>query len=280
MNFIFIADFFVDEVLGGGELNNEELIYLLLNSGFSTQKIKSRDLDEATLRENENNFFIISNFIHIKEEIKKKIMGLKYIIYEHDHKYIKSRNPALYDNYLAPKQEIVNYDFYKNAKSVLCQSKFHADIVEKNLNLDNIINLGGNLWSEEALLKMGEYSQKHKMDKYSIMNSVIEHKNTRDAVVYCEYNRIPYELIPPAPYTQFLNNLSNNSKLIFLPKTPETLSRIIVEARMMNMGVITNSKVGASSEPWFEKKGEELINIMRTKRQEILQKVLEIALHE
>ena len=33
MKFVFIADFFADEVLGGGELNNEELIHILSSSG-------------------------------------------------------------------------------------------------------------------------------------------------------------------------------------------------------------------------------------------------------
>ena len=63
---------------------------------------------------------------------------------------------------------------------------------------------------------------------------------------------------------------------MFFPKTPETLSRIIVESRMMDMKVITNNLPGAVKEPWFEKRGVELINIMRGKREEIPSKVLEI----
>jgi len=272
MNFVFVADYFSDEILGGGELNNEEFVSLL--STLSTvKKIKSRDLTEEYLEKNNKKNYIISNFMHLSEEIKKRLTKMRYVIYEHDHKYLKSRNPALYEDYIAPKEEIVNYNFYKSAIAIFCQSKFHSEIVKKNLGLDNIINLGGNLWSDESLALMKKNCQKQKARKYSIMHSNIEHKNTRDAVVYCEYNKIQYELIPPSPYNKFLDNLSNNFKLIFLPKTPETLSRIVVEARMMNMGVVTNSRVGASSEPWFKKKGEELIDIMTNKKAEILKKV-------
>jgi hypothetical protein len=65
--------------------------------------------------------------------------------------------------------------------------------------------------------------------------------------------------------------LSNNDKLVFFPKTPETLSRICVEARMMGMKVITNKNVGASYEDWFPLKGTEMINFMKNKRLEINQ---------
>jgi len=274
VNFVFIADFFVDEILGGGELNNEELILTLEGKGHNVTKIKSKNVVSEFLRENKDNFFIISNFVQLTEINKSYLAKMKYIIYEHDHKYLRSRNPALFENYLAPKIEIINYEFYKNARAIFCQSSFHAEIVEKNLNLKNIINLGGNLWSDSALLIMEKYSMKNKTHKYSIMNSNIDHKNTRDAATYCEYKQIPYELISPSSYETFLDNLSNNSKLIFFPKTPETLSRIVVEARMMNMGVMTNSRVGATSEPWFKEKGEKLIEIMRNKKVEILEKVV------
>ena len=47
---------------------------------------------------------------------------------------------------------------------------------------------------------------------------------------------------------------------MFFPKTPETLSRVIVESRMMGMSVITNNLVGATKEDWYALKGEELID--------------------
>ena len=63
---------------------------------------------------------------------------------------------------------------------------------------------------------------------------------------------------------------------IFLPKTPETLSRIVVEARMMGLGIIANHNVGATKEEWFSLKGSKLIKVMREKRQEIATKIINI----
>ena len=67
----------------------------------------------------------------------------------------------------------------------------------------------------------------------------------------------------------FLKKLGQNKRLVFLPKTPETLSRIAVEARMMGMSVIVNKMIGATREPWYAQKGVELIQTFKQKRQDI-----------
>ena len=95
-------------------------------------------------------------------------------------------------------------------------------------------------------------------------------KNTTDAVTYCKIKKIDYELIPPQKYKEFLTSLSKNNTLVFFPKTAETLSRIVVEARMMGMTTITNKLVGALSENWFEVKGVQLVAVMREKRKTII----------
>ena len=79
------------------------------------------------------------------------IKDCSYIIYEHDHKYLKSRNPVLYKNFKAPVNQIINKSFYESAKFVFCQSSFHEKIINKNLNLKNTFNISGNLWSEKDL---------------------------------------------------------------------------------------------------------------------------------
>jgi|TARA_B100000073_G_scaffold169638_1_gene140306 hypothetical protein len=271
MKICFIADFFADEVNGGGELSNEELINIL-STKHDVSKIKSIHFLPEHIEDDVN--YVVCNFIGLREDSKSLLKN--YIIYEHDHKYLDNRNPAVYNNFIAPKENIVNYDFYKNAKSVICQSTMHKEIVEKNLKLDNIISIGGNLWSEDVLDLLENYSKNPKSKKYSIMNSHIDHKNTIDAVRFCKYKKYDYELIDPCPYDEFLLRLGQNEGFVFFPKTPETLSRIIVESRMMDMKVITNKLPGAVREPWFEKRGVELIDIMRNKRQEISDTVINI----
>ena len=110
----------------------------------------------------------------------------------------------------------------------------------------------------------------------AVMQTDNWHKNTIGAVRYCKVKNLPHTLIPPCDYHDFLSRLATYRRLVFFPQTPETLSRIAVEARMMGMAVVTNQNVGATKEPWFHLKGEELIEVMRKKREEIPQIVREI----
>jgi len=278
MYFVFISDLFLkDGIIGGGELNNHELCQILRKNNYKVLEINSHHLTEDFFKTYKNSKFIFGNFLNVPRNLFSHIQNnTEYIIYEHDHKYLKSRNPALYENFLAPQSEIVFKEFYSKARGILCQSKMHKDILVKNLNLENIISVGGNLWSEETLEYIQKISETSKEKKYSIMDSPIPHKNTFEAIRYCRIKDIPYELIPSCQYKEFLKKISQNDTLIFLPKTPETLSRIVVEARMLGCKVITNNLIGATSEDWFSLRGEKLISIMHEKRDIIPKTVVEL----
>ena len=270
----FVSDFFANQVNGGGELNNEILINLLSEKGHNVTKIKSHTVNLNFLKQNKDKKLIIANFVNMHSDCREYIQSnCDYVIYEHDHKYLINRNPAEYENYLASADQIINKEFYSNSKFVFCQSRFHADIVEKNLQIDNIVNLSGNLWSIDALDMMRELSKREKKDKCSIMDSNIQHKNTSGAINYCVNKGYQFELILPCAPKEFLSRISKNDKFVFFPLTPETLSRIVVEARMMGMKVVTNRRLGAVSEEWFSMKGEPLIDYMLDKRLQILNKV-------
>jgi len=268
-NLVYISDFFKEQILGGAELNDSVLLEEVLKE-FEITKIQSHNVKVSFLKKVKNSLFIISNFINLDIFAKKFIIdNCRYIIYEHDHKYLKSRDPSHYKNFIAPRSEIINFDFYKNAKAIICQTRFHAGIVNSNLHLDNIQNLSGNLWSTEILEMIKKLSNRKKNKKCFILNSSILHKNTSDAIRYCKYKNLQYELVGNLPYSLFLEKLAEFERFVFFPKTPETLSRVVVEARMMNVEVVTNNLVGAAKEDWFKFKGEKLIDIMNKKQIEI-----------
>lgn len=268
---LFVADFFADEIPGGGELNNQVLIDRLSSDGFKVKCKKSHLVKPHDVLETER--IIVANFANLTQEIKDFISKKHYIIYEHDHKYLPSRNPGVYRNYLAPKDRIVNRDFYRKAKAILCQSGFHKQIAERNLELDNIVSLGGNLWSDSHFLLLEEMANAPKEKAYAIIESGNWHKGTQEALMYCKSLELKHVVIEPQSPSEFLRDLGQYSDLIFFPKTPETLSRIVVEARMMGMSTKTTSNIGAIHEDWFSKKGIDLIDHMRGKREEIFNRV-------
>ena len=273
MNFFIISDYLSDEVLGGCEINNTELAIELRKLGHQVLEKKSAFTEPDFIIKNDQLWYIISNFIDLSDSSKEEIKKCKYVIYEHDHKYLRSRNPAQYEDYKAPQSELINVDFYRRAQAVFCQSDFHMSIVKRNTGLDNLISLSGNLWSEASLNIMEEVSKQEKEPRASILNSPIPHKNTFDAIKYCQYKNKNYDLVSSNNYHAFLRLLGKNEEFIFFPQTPETLSRVVCEARMMNMSVTANERVGATKEPWFSLKGDALISRMRDHRKTIATKV-------
>ena len=272
----YVSDFFLNEIVGGGELNDDEVLKNLSSAGCSIVKLKSSELTIPIIRSLNDSFFIISNFCMVRKDcIDFLTDNCKYIIYEHDHKYLANRNPAKYPNFKAPQEDIINRRFYEKAIAVFCQSTLHEGIIKKNLGVNNLYNVSGNFWSEESLTTLESCSLGEKQDIVAIMNSQNWHKNTSEAVKFCQLKGIKYSLVEPAPYNVFLQNMSKNKKLMFFPKTPETLSRICVEARMMNMSVVANKNVGAAYEDWFSLKGVELVNFMRQKKKTVTLDILE-----
>jgi len=278
---IFVADVFVDQIIGGGELNNDELIKILRSQGCTVTEKKSYEITLGFLKSRLKSKFIISNFIFLPLEIKDFIeQKCDYLIYEHDHKYLTTRDPSVFENYQAPKNNIINLNFYKNAKAVLCQSKLHAEVVKKNLGFNNIVSVGGNLWSLDSLNFLREMNKKAKKDRYSIWKSENPIKNTSKTIMFCKHKNYDFDLVGNLPYRDFLNKITDNKNFVFFPETLETLCRVAVECRMAGMSVLTSDKIGAASEDWFSLKGDDLIDKMLEKREEIPSLVLEVLNNE
>ena len=271
----FISDFFVDELIGGAEKCNDVLINLL-SSNFSVNKIKSIKINPEFIKQNKDDIFIISNFFTLSEESKKALKECYYIIYEHDHKYVSNNNPAVYQDYIIPAEKLSNLDFYSNAAAVLCQSTLQSDILYKNTLLRNIVNLRGNLWSEEDLKLIEENIGTEKTISNGIMKSLNKNKGTNQAISYCHNNNINFELIEPQEYPNFLKNLAKVDKLIFFPQWVESYNRVMVEARILNCKVITNSLIGVTKEEYFKLKERELLDFIRENNKVVLDNITKV----
>jgi glycosyltransferase involved in cell wall biosynthesis len=204
----------------------------------------------------------------------KKILIHKanYAILEHDHKYVRSNNPSLYKDFLAPEQQIINKPFYTAAKAVMCQSKKHASVVQKNLLLNNIVSLSGNIWTEEQLSVLEKNLDTPKSIEYALLNSNNKNKGMPAAIDYCARKGFNYELINPQTFEPFIQNLAQVKHLVFFPQWLETYNRLSIEARILGCKLITNNLIGAASEDYFKLKGRPLLDFIRQNNHTLMQK--------
>lgn len=270
MKYVFIADFFKENIQGGGEIVNEEIINSLRAKDHTVIKKHSHQVDLFFLDQQTGYNFIVGNFLNLSESSKRRLGREKYIIYEHDHKYLKTRDPSPFENFKAPVDEIINLDFYRNALAIVCQSKLHAAVMKTNLDLNNIINAGGNPWPAEDLENLRTHAKSHKEPICGIMDSPNKIKNTIGALNYCKEKDLKYKLIEFCSHEEFIKQLASCEKFVFFPQVLETLSRVVIEARILGCKIVTNNLVGATSEEWFSLKGIELLDHLKNKKEEIV----------
>jgi len=270
---IFVADFFYEQgIHGGAEVCNKNLIELLESKyRWKIIKLNCPSITAKFIENNLDKIFIIANFMTLDRNIMEKFSTdkrLKFIIYEHDHKYVATNDPSKFTDMMIPADKIINRNFYESAICVLAQSKLHAEIIEKNLLLDNLINLSGNIWSREQIellsekRKQGTFQNKDE-EIYSILKSENKNKGMAKSLQICQKNNWSYRLIPSARYEDFLDELARTNKLLFTPDWVETFSRVCVEAKILDCKIITNKLVGCLSEEWvLNNSGGELLKLV------------------
>ena len=271
MNIYFISDFYFPDIIGGAEICNNALLEKLTN--YNIIKLKSSDINIDFLSKQKDDFYIIANFFQLKEDCKLFFIQnktKKYIIYEHDHKYVSTNNPTIFPNFVVDEKCIINEQFYVNAKAVLCQSKLHCEIITKNLLLSNVVNLAGNLWNQNDITILKKNMNSHKTIEYAILQTDNRNKGTNFAIQYCQKNNLPYSLIPLQNYEKFINTLAKVKNLIFFPQWVETYSRVSVEAKILNCKLITNKLIGAASEQFFSFNAEDILKHIENNTQNII----------
>ena len=262
---------------GGAECNNHEIIKLLNSSGIKCDFLTTHEFNNKAGFINEYDLYIVSIFYFISENSKTFLYGKKYIITEHDYKFVRERNPCFYPNLTVPTEKVVHLDFYKNAKFVLVQSNFQKEVFGRSIKLDNIINFSGNLWSDDTLDLILSLSKNPKNGKAAILGEGDYGIKGRDvSIEFCKKVHLKYELLPKTDHQSFLNNLSKYSTYVFFPRSPETLSRVCIEARLMGLSVITSDYTAAVHESFFDYESDKMIEYIKNKPNQIKKLILDL----
>ena len=266
---IFISDFFIEQHLGGAEINDNTLINLLIENGIQVQKVNSSEVTRDFLDSNSHCLFVISNFASLDARLTPYFALYDYCFYEHDYKFLNNRNPIIYPDFRVPKDKIINYNFYKNAKAIICLSKMHREIFEKNLPFDNSRNINCSLFDDEKINLLLSLNNVQKEREYAIIKTDNPTKRMKDCINWCEKKNLKYDLIFHPNNDEFLKLLSKYKNLIFMTKHPEPTPRIAVEAKLMGVNFIANKKlISVANEYWWEWSPKKIAEELKKIRQE------------
>tara|TARA_Y100001937_G_scaffold110326_1_gene155812 strand:+ start:167 stop:1054 length:888 start_codon:yes stop_codon:yes gene_type:complete len=283
-NLIIISDFFKEDYeksdvpCGGAELNDSVLFEHLESLGIVKAKIHSNEYELRFmlhyLEQNKDCTFLISNFANLHFRALAYLQkNCKYFIYEHDYKFHKSRNPINYTDFVVPEEELININFFRGAQQLICLSKLHKDIFEKNLRMNNIHNTTCSLWSDEDLDYIKFLCQTvEKNNKAAVVDTENPIKRKAECEKFCKESGLDYDLISSNDYRHFLETMSKYDSVVVLPGHPEPTPRIAVEAKMLNCKLYSNPRtLGIAHEDWFKLNGEELIEEVRNIKNKTLE---------
>lgn len=275
---VFVADYFKDQIVGGAEKNDDNLVQFFSNNALLSSKVNSSNLTVDFLKRNLDKLYVIGNFAGLSVDCKAFMSkNCNYIIYEHDYKFDKKRNPIDCKDFVLPKERLTNVNFYKSAYKVVCLSKLHLDIFAKNMPwLDNLHNTTCSLFSKENLDLLLELSKQDKESVVGVIDSANKIKKTKEAVLFCEKNKLDYRLFKDKDYKSFLQKMSKHDRLMVLSGHPEPTPRTAVEAKMLGVKILGNKKlIGVSYEDWWSLEGEDLYNFLNNHREKTCNQFLE-----
>ena len=276
----FVADHFARHnakyANGGAELDNETFLRWAEKKGYDFTLLRSNDLHVEDIDPEGN--YLVANFYEASDPVLQAIQNIgRYSIWEHDHKYcIKpDRDPSPYRDFVVPAKYLRWVPFYQGASKIFAFSNLHADVVKRNIKAP-VEPLGTCFWTDDNFKLLQELSIRPKNNTWAIINSGHPIKNTKGSIETAQRLGLNFNLIQPAEYTNFLTELSQYMGLVFMPLHLETFSRLVAEAMMMKVKVITDtSLLGCTSEPWYlRNSGASLINILQEKRDKALESLL------
>jgi len=275
---IWISDFFYPIFKGGAEMCDYAAKQYFASKGL---QIETRGTDQVSvdwLNFNKKRPFIFSNFVNINPACVVWLAEhpeVNYIIYEHDHKYCKYRNPRQHGiqclcNCHSRNSPIIK--MIKGAKKILCQSLMHQNIISLNIAEKNkVISLGCNVWSfeEEAKLEQIAITNKERKPEYIVLKSSNPIKNQDGCLAYANNYNIQTKVLPPCSWESLLDAFTEYQGFIFLSLVAEN-ARVVVEARIAGCDVITNDLIGHRHEAWWHNASRtEIVQVAKNAKEKL-----------
>lgn len=281
VEYVFVSDFFAQELQGGAELSLQTLIDSCPSDCVG---VKSTAITEEMLDTWKDSRWIFANIANMDGHIigLLKERGIEYSFIEYDYKMCKHRNPVLYEFAEGEKCDYANTplglaikDFMLSAKSVFFMSDKQQQIYHEHFpELENHnTHVLSSLFNDRSLEFIQRLSEKeYDRDKWLVLNSNSWVKGVNASETWCKENNLDYELVGGLNYIDFLKRLRRAKGVCFMPDGLDTCPRFVIEAKLLGCELQLNDNVQHVDEEWFSKDNGETINYLRSRKDYFWQK--------
>lgn len=286
--FIFVADVFVKDFVGGAELTFDALIngmpagdFSLSNNGGCITGTKTSELTDSYIEQNKDHIFIfgnctsitkrqIQNLLHHKVQYYKVEMDFMYCVYRSSHLHKIQTGKECDCNRNLDRKHI--YAFFKFAQKVFFMSENQMNeykrLYPQMKDWNNLIVQFSTFGFFDLLLldELRKNRTTHN-NKAIVLKSNSWLKAEKETVQYCVDNNIEYDLVGNMSPTDFLKKMSEYKTLIFLPKAYDTCPRLVLEAKYLGLEVVMNENVLIKDDAVMKMNHNEFVDFLNNRRE-------------
>jgi hypothetical protein len=267
---LWISDYTSLDHIGGAELTTDAYIEALKHVAV-VEQVKTHALNRSMI-DADYDLVIMDSMTNIRSLIIYDIIKkFKFVSIEYDYNKVSMNRHVMDTNEI---NQYLNGDsewamFYKtfwqhpNRVATLFMSEEQMNIhIEKfndaDLKVDknSLIVIGSNFTDNaynliDKLNKKRAESESWIENDYLVFDSSNPLKGRKETVAYCEEHKINYHLFSNLSPNQLLRLMSKSKGIVYMPTMHDTCPRLLIEAKMLGLDVVTNNYVQNANEAWF-----------------------------
>lgn len=270
--------------IGGTELS---LLGIFEERISDVLSIKTTDLTGQQFDLHRDKIWIFGNITGLYsnkefEQIIKSLSKIKFVKIEFDYNFCPYRGEIPHKRFTNQQCECPYglgshelcsklYDsIYLNAQHIFFMSEKQRAIYSTHIPFINFTKTSilSSCFTKESLSLFYSLKDSSKNGKYAILEGHggwhSEAKGKEIAKQYCLANNLAYDILPTISYVDHIKILSNYSYIVFLPIIHDTCPRCIIEAKLMNIEVITNMNSQHITEFWWKDR-ETILNYISSR---------------
>jgi hypothetical protein len=268
MRIVFIADYFLDSMIGGAELSLQSHID---TCPYEYIKVRCCELQFNRLNKADD-FIVLSNFEKMSPENLSEIVNWNYVFIESDYKYCIFRSSHKHkavtgrdcDCDKAPDRGFV-VDIFTHAKHVFWKSEAQREIYyalfPKLKGRPGTILSG--VYSNGDLDYIMSLKDTKKDNRYYILKTGSWIKGYPQSLRYALENHLPFRLISGKSFKDAARIMASCKGLIYLPQGYDTCCRMVTEAKLLGLDLRINDYVQQTRESWFNAGTEGMLEYLR-----------------
>ena len=258
---VFVADYFVEDMIGGAEMTSQSLID---SCPLEIFKLHSTDVTLENLEQGMTKHWVFGNFSGVNPELIPSIVAnIDYSVLEYDYKYCRYRSPEKHKTI-----EMKDCDcqegmhgkmvsaFLFGAKSLWWMSERQMERYHKVFPFlterDNIVL--SSVFDDQFFAAVKALNTQYtdtERKGWLVLGSTSWIKGTAEAENYCKENELEFETLWDVPYYDVLEKMAQAEGFVYLPTGGDTCPRMVIEAKLLGCKLHTNDNVEHMDEIWF-----------------------------